>query len=73
MNYFCTSEGTIGIMIKLTKEIFDYLYFIQKEIIKNEIGPLKQDYDKWRSVKVKKFYDFFFIFISYFFLIINYL
>lgn len=53
INYFSTAEGTIGVIIKLTKEVFEYLYFIQKEIIKNEIGPLKQDYEKWRSIKVK--------------------
>jgi hypothetical protein len=56
LNYFCTSEGTIGVIIKLSKEVFEYLHFIQMEIIKNEIGPLKQDYEKWRSVKVKFYF-----------------
>jgi len=61
VNYFSTSEGTIGVIIRLTKEVFEYLHYIQKEIIKNEIGPLKQDYEKWRSVKVNIFYEFYYL------------
>ena len=34
------------------------MHFIQKEIIKGEIGPLKQDYEQWRSIKV--WYSFYF-------------
>ena len=52
VNYFSTAEGTIGVIVKLTQEVFEYLHFIQKEITKGEIGPLKQDYEKWRSIKV---------------------
>lgn len=55
ITYFSTSEGTIGVIINLNKEIFEYLSFLQKEIIKVIVSPCNFDYEKWRSVKVNLF------------------
>lgn len=52
ITYFSTSEGSMGVIIKISKEIFDYLNFLQKEILKFIISPCNFEYDKWRSVKV---------------------
>lgn len=50
--YFSTSEGTIGVVISISKEIYEYLSFLQKEIIKVIISPCNFEYEKWRSVRV---------------------
>jgi len=52
ITYFSTSEGTIGVVINLCKEIYEYLSFLQKEIIKVIISPCNFEYEKWRSVRV---------------------
>lgn len=52
ITYFSTSEGTIGVVISLSKEIYEYLSFLQKEIIKVIISPCNFEYEKWRSVRV---------------------
>jgi len=53
LNYFSTSEGTIAVVINISKEVFDYLYFLQKEILKVIISPCNFEYEKWRSVRVR--------------------
>jgi len=52
ITYFSTSEGTIGVVINISKEVFDYLSFLQKEIIKVIISPCSFEYEKWRSIRV---------------------
>lgn len=53
-NYFVTNEGSIGISIALTKEIFEYLKIIEKEILKT-IDENRFNYEEYRMPKVKKF------------------
>jgi len=60
ITYFTTSEGTIGVIINIRKEIFEYLSFLQKEIIKVMISPCNFEYEKWRSVRVNNLFYFLF-------------
>lgn len=59
ITYFSTSEGTIGVIINISKEIFEYLSFLQKEIVKVMISPCNFEYEKWRSVRVNILFSFY--------------
>ena len=49
--YFGTLEGSIGIIIQLNKEIFDFLNKLENLILTKTISNGNFDYKKWRSYK----------------------
>ena len=51
VTYYGTMEGSVGIIISLKKEVYDFLKALECAIIKrvNNFGNF--DYDKWRSFK----------------------
>ena len=52
ISYFGTLEGSIGVIINIPKDLFDYLHAIQEKIIEVMSSTGSFDYDKWRSFKV---------------------
>ena len=69
--FFVTNEGSIGTILGMTKEIYDYFSILEKEIL-NRISSNRFDYEQWRSIKVnfirnlylnyKSFFKFFIYF-----------
>ena len=51
VTYFGTMEGSVGIIISLNKDIFNFLNELQKLIIKKEYNYGNFNYQKWRSYK----------------------
>ena len=51
VTYYGTMEGSVGVIISLKKEVFDFLKGLEDAIVKrmNNFGSF--DYDKWRSFK----------------------
>ena len=51
VTYYGTMEGSVGIIISLKKDVFDFLKALECAIVKrtNNFGSF--DYDKWRSFK----------------------
>jgi hypothetical protein len=49
--YFGTLEGTLGIIIELNKELFEFLEQLQNLIIKKLVPDGNFKYNKWRSYK----------------------
>lgn len=52
MTYFGTLDGTLGIIISIPKETYEYLIALQKEIIKVISSTGNLDYEKYRAFKV---------------------
>ena len=51
VTYFGTLEGTVGIIISLNKELFDFLNALQNLMIKKIHNIGNFNYEKWRSFK----------------------
>ena len=51
VTYYGTMEGSVGIIISLKKEVFDFLKALECALIKRMNNFGKFDYDKWRSFK----------------------
>ena len=51
ITFFGTIEGSLGIIIQLNKEIYDFLRKLQDLIIKNKVNNGNFSYKKWRSYK----------------------
>ena len=51
MTYYGTMEGSIGIIISLKKDVFDFLKGLECAIVKRMKNFGSFDYDKWRSFK----------------------
>ena len=51
VTYFGTLEGTVGIIISLNKELFDFLNALQNLMIKKIYNIGNFNYEKWRSFK----------------------
>lgn len=49
--FFVTKEGCIGTIISITKELYDYFSFLEKEIL-NTINKNTFDYEEYRLIKV---------------------
>jgi hypothetical protein len=52
ITYFGTLEGSLGVIITLPKETFEYLHVLQTEILKVISSTGNFDYEKWRAFKV---------------------
>lgn len=53
MTYFGTLNGSLGVVIQLSKETFEFLLSLQNEILKVIVPTGSFSYDKWRAYKVK--------------------
>ena len=51
VTYYGTMEGSIGIIISLKKDVFDFLKGLECAIVKRMKNFGSFDYDKWRSFK----------------------
>ena len=51
VTYYGTMEGSVGIIISIKKEVFDFLKALENEIIKRNKNFGNFDYEKWRSFK----------------------
>ena len=51
VTYYGTMEGSVGVIISLKKEVFDFLKALESAIIKRMKNFGNFDYDKWRSFK----------------------
>ena len=51
VTYYGTMEGSVGIIIAIKKEVFDFLKALENEIIKRTNNFGNFDYEKWRSFK----------------------
>ena len=51
VTYFGTLEGSVGIIVSLNKEVFDFLKALQNLIIKKMHNNGNFNYQKWRSFK----------------------
>ena len=51
VTYYGTMEGSIGIIISLKKDVFDFLKGLESAIVKRMKNFGSFDYDKWRSFK----------------------
>lgn len=51
LTYFVTNEGTIGIILTINKDIFDYLKVLEKEIL-DIMEENRFNNENWRSIKV---------------------
>ena len=54
LTYFGTFQGTLGVVISLPKETFNFLKVLQKEILTVIATPGNFDFERWRSFKVNK-------------------
>ena len=51
VTYYGTMEGSLGIVISLKKEVFDFLKMLESAIVKRMKNFGNFNYDKWRSFK----------------------
>ena len=51
VTYYGTMEGSVGIIISIKKEVYDFLKALENEIIKRNKNFGNFDYEKWRSFK----------------------
>lgn len=54
--FYVTNEGTIGIIIGLNKDLYEYFSVLEKELLK-KMQNNRFDFEKWRAIKVFNFFS----------------
>jgi hypothetical protein len=55
ITYFGTLEGSLGVVISLPKDTYEFLNSLQTEILKVISSTGGFDYEKWRAFKVNRY------------------
>jgi hypothetical protein len=53
ITYFGTIDGSLGVLISLPREVYEYLLVLQNKILEKQLSTGNLDYSVWRSYKVK--------------------
>ncbi len=62
--FYATNEGSIGTILGMSKEIFDYFCILEKGLL-NNMKQNRFNYEMWRSVKVIRIIFYAFIYDNY--------